>query len=300
MELSSLVQEVKESKMANKVALVCDSTAYLPREWVEKYKIPIAPSVVIWDGEELRDYIDLTADEFFSRLATSNTLPTTSQPTPAYFKSIYEDLLGKGHDILGVHISHKLSGTFSSAEQAKAMFPNANIENIDTLSASMGEGWPLLMGIRAAEDGRSLAECRQIVEEACKHVGVLLTVETLEFLHRGGRIGGASRLVGTALSLKPLLEIKDGQVEPLENIRTRKKSLARIVEVALERIGNQRPIYLAVLHANAYENAEKVMEMATAQLDCKQTLIADVAPTVGTHTGPGTIGIAYMAGYDYP
>lgn len=286
--------------MANKVALVSDSTAYLPREWVEKYKIPIAPSLVIWDGEELRDYFDLTAEEFFKRLATSDTLPTTSQPSPAFFKDIYDDLLSKGHDILGVHISHKLSGTFTSAEQAKAMFPDANIENIDTLSASMGEGWPLLMGIRAADDGKNLAECKAIVEEACKHVDVLLTVETLEFLHRGGRIGGASRLVGTALSLKPLLEINDGRVEPLENIRTRKKSLARIVDVAVERIGDKRPVYMAILHANAYQDAEKVLAMINSRLDCKETLITDVAPTVGTHTGPGTIGIAYMAGYDYP
>lgn len=286
--------------MAKKVALVSDSTAYLPKEWVEKYQIPIAPSVVIWDGEELRDYFDLTADEFFSRLAKSDTLPTTSQPTPAYFKEIYDDLLGKGYDILGVHISHKLSGTFGSAEQARAMYPDAKIENVDTFSASMGEGWPLLMGILAAEDGKDLSACRQIVEDACKHIGVLLTVETLEFLHRGGRIGGASRLVGTALSLKPLLEIKNGQVEPLENIRTRKKSLKRIVDVALERIGDQRPVYLAVLHANAYQDAEKVLDMVTSQIECKDILITDVAPTVGTHTGPGTIGIAYMAGYDYP
>jgi DegV family protein with EDD domain len=286
--------------MSNPVSLVTDSTAYLPKDWVEKFNIPIAPSLVIWDGEELRDYFDLTADEFFSRLANSESLPTTSQPSPAVFKEIYEELLSKGHDILGVHISHKLSGTVSSAEQAKAMLPDANIENVDTLSASMGEGWPLLMGMRAAKDGKNLAECKQVVEDAARHVDVLLTVETLEFLHRGGRIGGASRLLGTALSLKPLLEINDGQVEPVENIRTRKKSLARMVQVALERIGDKQPVYLAVLHANAREDAEQVMEMISPQVECRMTLITDVAPTIGTHTGPGTIGIAWMAGYDYP
>ena len=263
-------------------------------------RFQLQPPLVIWDGEELQDYFDLNAEQFFSRLADSDTLPTTSQPSPAAFKIIYDELLEQGYDILGVHISHKLSGTFSSAEQAKAMLPEANIENVDTLSASMGEGWPLLMGIRAAKDGKSLAECRAIVAEASQHVGVLLTVETLEFLHRGGRIGGASRLVGTALSLKPLLEINNGQIEPVENIRTRKKSLARMVDVALERIGNQQPVYLAVLHANVKHEAETVMEMISSQLECAQTLIADVAPTIGTHTGPGTVGIAYMAGYDYP
>jgi len=285
--------------MANPVAIVSDSTAHLPKDWIEKYNLRIAPSVVIWDGEELRDGVDITADEFFHRLANSATMPTTSQPTPAYFKSIYEELLAEGKDILGVHISHKLSGTFASAEQAKALFPDANIENIDTLSAAMGEGWPLLMAVRAAEAGKPLGVCKAIAEEACKHTGILLTVETLEFLHRGGRIGGAQRLVGTMLNFKPILEVVDGRIEPNERVRTRKKSLNRLVELAVEKIGDRRPVYLAVIHANAVEDAERVMEMVGEQLPLKARVVTSVAPTVGTHTGPGTIGIAYMAGYDY-
>lgn len=285
--------------MANKVALVSDSTAYLPRDWIDKYNIRIAPSVVIWDGEELRDWYDIKADQFFSRLASSSTMPTTSQPTPAYFKSIYEELLEDGYDILGVHISHKLSGTFASAEQAKQMFPDENIENVDTLSASMGEGWPLLMAAKAIEAGKSLAECRQIVEEASKHTGILLTVETLEFLHRGGRIGGAQRLLGTALNFKPILEVIDGRIEPAERVRTRKKSLTRLVELFTERVGDKKPVYLAALHANAREDAEQLMEMCSAEIELKDNVLTDVAPTVGTHTGPGTVGLAYMAGYDF-
>lgn len=285
--------------MGNKVAIITDSTAYLPKDWIDKYGIKVAPSVVIWDGEELRDWYDITAQEFFSRLAKSNTMPTTSQPTPAYFKSLYEELLENGHDILGVHISHKLSGTFSSAEQARAMLPNANIENVDTLSASMGEGWPLLMAVKAAREGKSLTECRDIVVEASKHTGILLTVETLEFLHRGGRIGGAQRLLGTALNFKPLLEVLDGRIEPVERVRTRKKSLARLAELALERIGDRRPVYMAAIHANAPEDAELVLENVAEQLPLKARLVTAVAPTVGTHTGPGTVGLAFMAGYDY-
>lgn len=286
--------------MANPVGIVSDSTAYLPKDWIENYNIKIAPSVVIWDGEELRDGVDITADQFFSRLATSPTMPTTSQPTPAYFKSIYEELLAEGKDILGVHISHKLSGTFASAEQAKALFPDANIENVDTLSASMGEGWPLLMAVKAAQAGKSLAECKAVVEEASKHTNLLLTVETLEFLHRGGRIGGAQRLVGTMLNFKPILEVIDGRIEPGERVRTRKKSLNRLAELAIERIGDKRPVYLAVIHANAAEDAEKVMEMIGEKLPLKSRVVTDVAPTVGTHTGPGTVGVVSMAGYDFP
>ena len=285
--------------MANPVALVTDSTAYIPKDWVQKYKIRIAPSVVIWDGEELRDQVDITPEAFFTRLAKSPTMPTTSQPTPAYFKGIYEELLVDGKDILGVHISHKLSGTFASAEQARALFPDANIENVDTLSASMGEGWPLLMAVHAAKAGKSLAECRAVVEEASKHTGILLTVETLEFLHRGGRIGGASRLIGTALNFKPILEVRDGRIEPREKVRTRKKSLLRLAELAIEEIGSQRPVYLAAIHANAVEDAELVLELVAEKVPVKSRIVAPVSPTVGTHTGPGTIGIAWMAGYDY-
>lgn len=286
--------------MANKVALITDSTAYIPRDWIDKYGIKVAPSVVIWDGEELRDWYDITAEEFFNRLENSSSLPTTSQPTPAYFKTLYDELAAEGKDILGVHISHKLSGTFSSAEQAKAMLPEANIENVDTLSASMGEGWPLLMAVKATQDGKTLAECKQIVEDASKHTGILLTVNTLEFLHRGGRIGGAKRLLGSALNLKPLLQVIDGQIEPAENVRTRKKSLNRLAELAVERIGDQRPIYMAAIHANALEDAEMVLEQIAEKLPLKARIVTNVAPTVGTHTGPGTVGIAYMAGYDYP
>lgn len=285
--------------MGNQVAIITDSTAYLPRDWIEKYGVKVAPSVVIWDGEELRDWYDITAQEFFERLSKSSTMPTTSQPTPADFKELYEDLLAEGKDILGVHISHKLSGTFSSAEQARALFPDAKIENVDTLSASMGEGWPLLMAVRAAREGKSLAECRAIVEEACNHTGILLTVETLEFLHRGGRIGGAQRLLGTALNFKPILEVIEGRIEPAERVRTRKKSLARLAELAIERIGDAKPIYMAAIHANAPEDAEYVLEQVAERIPLKARLVTDVSPTVGTHTGPGTVGLAYMAGYDY-
>jgi len=285
--------------MGNKVALITDSTAYVPRDWIDKYGIKVVPAVVIWDGEELRDWYDITAEDFFTRLENSSTLPTTSQPTPAYFKNLYDELIAEGKDILGVHISTKLSGTFSSAEQAKAMLPDANIENIDTLSASMGEGWPLLMAVKAAQDGKSLAECRAVAEEACKHTGILLTVNTLEFLHRGGRIGGAKRLLGSALNLKPILQVVDGAIEPAENVRTRKKSLARLADMIIERIGDSRPIYMAAIHANALEDAEAVLEMIGEKLPLKARMVTSVAPTVGTHTGPGTVGIAYMAGFDY-
>ena len=137
------------------------------------------------------------------------------------------------------------------------------------------------------------------MEEASKHTGILLTVETLEFLHRGGRIGGAQRLLGTALNFKPILEVIDGRIEPAERVRTRKKSLARLVELAVERTGGKTPVYMAALHANAKEDAENLLDMVGEKLELKDTVLTDVSPTVGTHTGPGTVGLAFMAGYDF-
>lgn len=284
--------------MGNKVAIVTDSTAYLPQEWIDKFDIKIAGSIVIFGDEQLRDYYDISAQDFFKRLAVSEIMPTTAQPTPQDFKEIYEPLLAAGYDILGIHISHKLSGTFASAESARAMFPDANIENIDSLSASLGEGWPLYLAAQAAQAGKSLAECKAIVEEACQHTYTCFAVETLEFLHRGGRIGGASRFFGTALNLKPLLEIKDGRIDALEKIRTRKKSLKRLAEVVVVKAGNKNPIYLGVLHANAESEAQELLDGLASQLDPKATVLTYVSPAVGTHTGPGTIGISIMAGYD--
>ncbi len=283
--------------MANKVAIVTDSTSYIPESWREKYNVRIAPAVVIWDGEELRDLFDIQPSDFYNRLSNSKTMPTTSQPSPAAVKAHYDELLGKGFDVLGIFVSSKLSGTLASAEQAKAMLPDANIMHVDTLSSSMGIGWPLKMAGEAALAGKSLAECHAIAEAARNHTGVILTVDTLEFLHRGGRIGGAARFLGTALNLKPVLDVQDGRIEPMERVRTRKKALARLAEVVVERIQGKENIRLAAIHANAEAEAKELLDMVSAHVKPAETLITAVSPAVGTHTGPGTVGIAYMAGY---
>jgi DegV family protein with EDD domain len=284
----------------SKVKIVIDSTTYLPDELIEKYDMRVAPAVVIWKGEELLDGIDISPREFYTRLQTEDEMPTTSQATPAAFKEIYDGLLADGHDILGVIVSHKLSGMMNSAEQALAMLPDANIELIDTLSVSMGCGWPALAAARAASKGLSLKECRAITEKACENFGVLFTVDTLEFLHRGGRIGGAQRFIGTALNFKPILELQDGAIEALERVRTHKKALARLVDLVVERIGGRSPVYLAAMHANAPDVAKKLLEDAAAVIHPVETVIADLSPGVGTHVGPGTVALAFLAGMEMP
>lgn len=281
-----------------KVAVVTDSSTYLPKELVERYAIRVVPLMVIWPGEELRDGVDIQPEEFYTRLQASKEIPTTSQPSPAAVKEVFDDLLAQGADILGIFISSKFSGTYASAEQAQAMLPGTNIEIIDSLSGSMGAGWPILAAAQAAARGASLAECKAVAQKALQNVGILLMVDTLEYLHRGGRIGGAQRFLGDALSLKPILEVADGVFVGLERVRTRQKALKRLVQLVEARIAGRSPVHLAVLHANALDLAKQMLQEASAQLHPIETIIADVSPAVGAHLGPGTVGFAFMAGIE--
>jgi DegV family protein with EDD domain len=241
----------------SKVAIVTDSTTKIPKDLLGDVEVHVAPAIVIWSGEELRDGVDISPDDFYARLSVDKESPTTSQPTPAALKDIYEKLIAAGQtDILSYHVSSKLSGTIGSATQAKELVKGANIEIVDGYSASMGTGWPLLEAIKAAKAGKSLKEVSKAATDARDNAGVFLMVDTLEFLHRGGRIGGASRFLGTALNLKPILEVQEGAVEALERVRTKKKAKARMIELVGERADGRTPLRIAALHANAREEAE--------------------------------------------
>ncbi len=276
-----------------KVALVTDSTAYIPQPLVEQYGIRVAPQVLIWDGETYLDGVDIQPNEFFERLATSKTLPTSSQVSVKSFLEIFRDLHANGYDILAVLISSKLSGTISSAEQAKAMLPEARIEIVDSYTVAMALGFVVLAAARAAAEGASLETCREIAERTKERVGAVLTVQTLEFLHRGGRIGGAARLVGTMLNIKPILEVRGGRVEPLEKARTRKKALRRMIDIVVERVSDHDKIRVAALHANAEEDARWVLEQIRARVPLEEALISTVSPVIGVHVGPGTVALTY-------
>jgi DegV family protein with EDD domain len=282
----------------SKVAVVIESTTKLPKELAAKYELPTPPAIIIWGGEELRDGIDIQPDEFYKRLATSQDHPSTSQATPIMFKEAYEPLVAAGKDILTITISSKLSGMYSSAVQAKDMFPDANIEVVDTLTGAIGVLWPLKKTLEAAESGASLAECKRITEKYVKSIGLLLVPETLEYLHKGGRIGAASKFIGTALKFKPILEVRDGVFEGLERVRTHKKALNRLIEILVEQIDGRTPVYLCAAHANAPDVAAKLLADAEAVIDSKGSFITDVSPAIGVHLGPGTVAISYMAGVD--
>ena len=280
------------------VVIVTDSITNLPQEFLEKFPIRVVPASLIWSGEVLRDGVDIQPRQFYKRLKTAREMPTTSQPTPEAFREEFERLLAKGHEILGVFLSSKLSGTFASAEQAVSMLPNKAIEIIDTLTGSMAAGWPILSAAKAAIQGASLEECKAIVKKALNYVGILLVVDTLEYLQRGGRIGRAQRFLGDILHLKPILEVVDGTFLGLERVRTAPKALKRMVDILEERIDGRRPIHVGVLHADALDLAKELRNEVIERLNPEETLIGEVSPAVGSHLGPGTVGFAFMAGFE--
>jgi DegV family protein with EDD domain len=281
-----------------KVALVTDSTAYLPVDLIKKYNITVTPQVIIWGEDTYRDGVDMLPQEFYKRLENTRVMPTTSQVSIIDMKSTFECLVEQGFDVLGVFLSAKLSGTMGSADQALKMLPSMaeKISILDSNSTAMAMGFHVLAAAKAAIAGESLLECRKVAEEAQNHTGVFFTVDTLDFLHRGGRIGGAAALMGTMLNIKPVLELRDGRIEPIEKVRTKTKATERMLELMVEKIANRMPVRLATLHANAESEARDLLHKASAQLNPIEEVFAAVSPAIGTHAGPGTVGLAFMAG----
>lgn len=280
----------------SRVAVVTDSTAYIPQDLLKQYNISVGPQVLIWGEETYNDGVDIQPDEFYKRLAKARIMPTTSQVTIASFKNIFEDLQEQDYEIIAILLSKQLSGTIASALQAREMVAKHPIEIIDSRTTAMALGFQVLTVARAAQEGATLAECKALAEEARDHVGVVFAVNTLEFLHRGGRIGSGTRYLGSALNIKPILEVRGGHVEAVERVRTRKKSLNRLLDMVSERIAGRQPVHIATLHANAEEEAQATLKLAEARFHPVESVISQVSPVVGTHAGPGTVALAFMAG----
>jgi DegV family protein with EDD domain len=282
----------------SKLAIVTDSTAYIPTELCKKLNISVAPQVLIWEGQTYKDGVDIQPAEFYSRLQTAKVMPTTSQVSPVSMQEIFTDLTDKGFDVLAILISAKLSGTMQSAVQGKdaAGAAGAKVTLVDSNSTAMAMGFQVLTAARAAADGASLKDCIALAEKARDHTGVYFAVDTLEFLHRGGRIGGAQRFLGTALNMKPVLALHEGRVEAIDRIRTKGKAHDRVLELVMEKCKGQTPVRLATLHANAADDARALLARAEKELHPVESIFTEVSPTVGTHAGPGTVGLAYMAG----
>ena len=279
----------------DRYVVVTDSTANLPQGLVEKYDVPMIPLTVHWDGEEYLDGVTLDAPTFYRWLQERDSFPTTSQPSPGAFIEFFKDVAEKYETkkIIGIFISSELSGTLASAIQAKAELDDFEISLVDSRSVSMGLGFQVLAGLTAVQEGLDRDAILERINQVRNSMNIIFGVDTLEYLHRGGRIGGAARLLGTALSLKPVLQIDEGKVMPLEKVRKRKKSLQRVMDIVVERLGGKTPSGIAIIHAQAGDDVAMVEGWIKERLKVDSIHSTVLTPVVGTHGGPGTLGIAF-------
>jgi DegV family protein with EDD domain len=277
---------------SRKVAIVTDGTCSLTPAQGEQLGIHIAPIYVALGEKTYRAGIDLDSEEFYRFLSASKKLPTTAQPTVTDFVNIYNKLAEEADEIVTIVISHHMSATIQSAEMAREQFDKVPVHIIDSESTSLGLGMMAIAAARAAEQGQNAQAILELVENLKQKINVIFTVKTLEYLHKGGRIGGATAFLGTAMDIKPILYIKDGRIEPLERQRTRKRSISRLVELMEKNVG-EKPVHVAILHGNVPEESRQLEQTVRSQFNCVELITSDMGPVIGTHAGPGTLGLVF-------
>lgn len=276
------------------IKIITDSTSGLTQEFLSEHDITMVPlKVNFGDDESYPEIIGISNEDFYRRLTTEDTIPFTSQPSAGEFKTAFEKAATKPDDeILVITISGKLSGTIASAETAKTMLPHLNITLFDSLSTALGLGFMVATASDMAREGKSMADILHRLEQMRRDMKIFFVVDTLEYLRKGGRIGGASAFLGSILNIKPILTIENGLVEPFDKVRTKKKALARIVELLQESVpNNDHPAQLGIMHAAAHTEFPALEKQALKPFsNIHRTMISEVGPVLGTHTGPGLLG----------
>jgi len=277
-------------KNAKRIAVITDSTSDIAPESREKYQITVVPLYVMWGMEEMRDGVDIDNATFYARLRRDPIHPKTSQPTPNDFVKAIEQI--DAEEVVIITISRQLSGTYDSACTARDMV-DVPVHVFDTRSVSMGLGFQVLAAARVRDEGGDAQAMLAAAEQVRQGLSVLFTVDTLDYLHKGGRIGGAAKLMGTALQLKPMLVIDNvtGKVDAVERIRTRQKALRRLVEATFERVDPGRPMRVGVLHAAAPDEARRLFDEIQSTYHPLELVISEITPTLGVHGGPGLVGV---------
>ncbi|MEA3395891.1 MAG: DegV family protein [Chloroflexota bacterium] len=278
-----------------KIVVVSDSTANLPPELLQELDIPIIPLHIHWGEETYLDGVTLSPETFYRWLQERKDFPRTSQPAVGEFVDFFREVAERYQTdtIVGVFISSDLSGTVNSALQAQAELSDLRIEVVDSRSVSMGAGFQVLAGARAARSGVPLDKVLAVIRGVRAKVQFLFTVDSLEYLYRGGRIGGAARFFGSVLKLKPLLTVEGGKVDALEKVRSRRKVVQRMLQVTEERLAGRRPAEMAVMDIAAAEEAEELLAVVRERFRPRRLFHALVAPVIGTHGGPGTLGLGW-------
>lgn len=278
--------------MAARTAIITDSTCNLPPELAQERRIHVAPLYVVWGDESLRDGIDMQEPEFYARLRASSDIPKTSQVTPRDFATLFEQVRAEedADEIVCAVISSELSGTYASAILAQGIvdFP---VHVVDTRQVSWALGHAALSAAEARDQGASPAEIAAATRDAAARQQLVFTIDSLEHLRRGGRIGSGKLLFGSALNIKPVLILRDGVIEAVENVRTRKRALQQIVKTADKMLNGRSVRRLSALHADAEEDGRAVFAVAREKFNPAETYSAYATTVLGVHAGPGAVGL---------
>jgi DegV family protein with EDD domain len=275
--------------------IITDSAADLSLEVAEEYGITVVPLAVNINEKSYRDRFDLTPAEFYKMLAKENALPTTSQVTPQAFYEIFQKLVDEGHEVLAIIFSSELSGTFQSSVIAKDMVKTGRVEIFDTKGASVGHGLTVLEAARMAKEGKDLDIVLAKAKEMAGRMEHIFVVDSLDMLKKGGRISATQAFLGGMLNVKPVLQLKEGKIIPLDKVRGWKKALAKLINVMEERGRDFEQQVIGISHADYEEMAKDLAEQIKARFKVKDIFISEIGPVIGSHTGPGTIALFFQS-----
>jgi DegV family protein with EDD domain len=279
--------------------IITDSTADLDQTVYNKYGIGLVPLTIQLGDKTWRDFYDVLPDEYYTMLRTTKSFPTTSQPSPQDFADIYGPLVAKGEPIISIHLSSKLSGTFQSAMLAKSQFPDALIEVIDSKQASLGIALTILLCAEKAEKGASFEEVVSLAKVLPEKVETFFSVDSLDHLQKGGRIGKAQALLGTLMKVKPILGLINGEIQALEKIRTTERLLSRFVEIAADAAKNSQ-IRFTTGESDNTSLMDDLIQRISAIHGAKLDFRCKLGGVITSHAGPGALAISYVktAGLD--
>jgi DegV family protein with EDD domain len=275
------------------IGIVTDSTSYMTDDYIRENDIKVVPLKVIFDDESFREGVDISNDEFYARLREPGVFPTTSQPSAGEFLEAYREMSQRYDSLISIHISSGISGTYESALSAASEMGDYPIEVIDSRFVSLMVAMFIDDIIKDIGAGKGIEEIKALTGERIGKSNVMFCVDTLEYLHRGGRIGGAQAFMGSMLRIKPILYI-DGTIDALDKVRGSKKALERLVEISREKLGGKKA-RLGFTHVQAKERMMELMELAKGSLkfDHDEVFFNETGPVVGSHVGPGTVGIGF-------
>ena len=277
------------------IKIVTDSTSYIADEYIKKYDIKLVSLNVIINGVSSRE-LDIENEVFYEEIKNSKEIPKSSQPIPNEMLNTFREIVEDDDSIVGIFLSSKMSGTYSNANMIKDMiledYPDAEIHILDSKTNCMQMGFAVIEAARTASEGKSINEVINAANHVINNSRFLFTPETLEYLKKGGRIGGAAALFGNVLQIKPILTVVNGETSVFKKVRTRKKAIEEIVKTVLEEIESKGFGDIVVHHINCQEDGLKLAKALENKLG-KKVEIQSIGPVIGVHVGPGSIGIAY-------